>query len=133
MHRSVQLIKSLGCQAGLVFNPSTPLDVLEAIAGVFRADIEEGDDDYAVQREDGSWLLDGLIPLPELKDRLGLAALPEEDKGRYQTLSGMTMLLLGRVPSTGDRVDWGGWRFEIVDMDGNRVDRVIVTRTLVAS
>ena len=67
----------------------------------------------------------GLIPLPELKDRLGLAALPEEDKGRYQTLSGMTMLLLGRVPSTGDRVDWGGWRFEIVDMDNKRIDKVL--------
>ncbi|HPU51435.1 MAG TPA: hemolysin family protein [Burkholderiaceae bacterium] len=100
-------------------------DVLEAITGEFKP--HRAEDAWAMQREDGSWLLDGLIPLPELKDRLGLSALPEEDKGRYQTLSGMTMLLLGRVPSTGDRVEWGGWRFEIVDMDNKRIDKVLAT------
>jgi putative hemolysin len=61
-----------------------------------------------------------------LKDRLDLKSLPEEDRGRYNTLAGMIMLLLGRLPGTADRVDWEGWRFEVVDMDGKRVDKVLV-------
>jgi len=99
-------------------------DVLEAITGEFSAPAD--DDAWAVERGDGSWLLDGLIPVPEMKDRLGLKALPEEDRGRYNTLAGMIMLLLGRLPNTTDRVDWDGWRFEVVDMDGKRIDKVLV-------
>jgi putative hemolysin len=101
-------------------------DVLEAITGEFKP--HRAEDAWAMQRDDGSWLLDGLIPLPELKDRLGLAELPEEDKGRYHTLSGMVMLLLGRVPNTGDRIDWQDWRFEVVDMDNKRIDKVLASR-----
>ncbi len=101
-------------------------DVLEAITGEFKP--HRAEDAWAMQRDDGSWLLDGLIPLPELKDRLRLPALPEEERGRYQTLSGMIMLLLGRVPNTGDRVDWDAWRFEIVDMDNKRIDKVLAVR-----
>ncbi len=63
-----------------------------------------------MQRDDGSWLLDGLIPVPELKDRLDLKDLPDEDRGRYNTLAGMVMLLLGRLPRTADAVEWEGWR-----------------------
>jgi putative hemolysin len=81
-----------------------------------------------VQREDGSWLIDGLIPVPELKDRLGLKQLPDEDRGRYNTLAGMTMLLLGRLPQTADAVEWDGWRFEVVDLDGKRVDKLLASR-----
>ncbi|WP_310388791.1 hemolysin family protein [Roseateles sp.] len=104
-------------------------DVLEAIAGEFNA---PGDGDaWAVQREDGSWLLDGLIPVTELKDRLGLKELPEEDRGRYNTLAGMVMLLLGRLPRTADVVEWNAWRFEVVDLDGKRVDKVLVSRLAV--
>ena len=83
---------------------------------------------WAVQREDGSWLLDGLMPVAELKARLDIRELPEEDRGRYNTLAGMIMLLLGRLPGTADRVEWEGWRFEVVDMDGKRVDKVLVAR-----
>jgi putative hemolysin len=72
--------------------------------------------------------MDGLIPVPELKDRLEMRELPEEDRGRYNTLAGMIMLLLGRLPVTADNVDWDGWRFEVVDLDGKRVDKVLVTR-----
>ena len=98
----------------------------EAIAGEFSAPADENV--WAVARNDGSWLLDGLIPAPELKDRLGLKELPEEERGRYNTLAGMIMLLLGRLlPRTADRVDWDGWRFEVVDMDGKRVDKVLVS------
>ena len=102
----------------------TVRDVLEAITGEFSAPTDESA--WAVQRHDGSWLIDGLIPVPELKDRLDFKELPEEDRGRYNTLAGMIMLLLGRLPRTGDRVDWSGWRFEVVDMDGTRVDKVMV-------
>lgn len=111
---------------GAVQGVITVRDVLEAITGEFSA--PSADNAWAVQRNDGSWLMDGLIPVPELKDRLSMRELPEEDRGRYNTLAGMIMLLLGRLPTTTDHVDWGGWRFEVVDLDGKRVDKVLVTR-----
>ena len=70
-------------------------------------------------------LLDGIISTPDLKDRLGSREVPEEDEDRYSTLSGMVMLLLGRVPREGDSVDWADWKFEVVDMDGRRIDKVL--------
>ncbi|MGE5649385.1 hemolysin family protein [Noviherbaspirillum sp. UKPF54] len=100
-------------------------DVMEAITGEFKT--PRAEEAWAVQREDGSWLLDGLIPVPELKDRLSLNGVPEEERGRYNTLSGMMMLLLGRLPQTGDRCDWESWRFEIVDIDGKRIDKVLAS------
>ncbi|MCL4184072.1 MAG: hemolysin family protein [Burkholderiaceae bacterium] len=101
-------------------------DLLEAITGEFATG--NVDDSWAFQRDDGSWLLDGLIPIPELKDRLDLRSLPDEERERYQALSGMLMLLLGRMPQTGDAVTWANWRFEVIDMDGKRVDKVLATR-----
>lgn len=98
-------------------------DVMEAITGEFKT--HRAEDAWAVQREDGSWLLDGLIPVPELKDRLGLQGVPEEERGRYNTLSGMLMLLMGRLPQTADRCEWENWTFEIVDLDGKRIDKVL--------
>ena len=112
---------------GAVQGVITLRDVLEAITGEFGP--ESGDDAWAVRREDGSWLMDGLIPVPEIKDRLEIKDLPEEDRGRYNTLAGMIMLLLGRLPRTTDAVEWGDWRFEVVDLDGKRVDKVLVSRT----
>ncbi|MDL2337469.1 MAG: hemolysin family protein [Pseudomonadota bacterium] len=103
----------------------TVRDVLEAITGEFTTPSDE--DSWAVRREDGSWLFDGLIPVPELKDRLELKDLPEEGRGRYNTLAGMIMLLLGRLPVTTDTVEWEGWRFEVVDLDGKRVDKVLAS------
>lgn len=111
---------------GAVQGVITVREVLEAITGEFSAPSDEGA--WAVQRQDGSWLVDGLIPVPELKDRLALKELPEEDRGRYNTLAGMIMLLLGRLPRTADSVEWGGWRFEVVDLDGKRVDKVLAQR-----
>ena len=104
----------------------TVRDLLEAITGEFTE--PSGEDAWAVARADGSWLIDGLMPVPELKDRLDVKELPEEDRGRYNTLAGMIMLLLGRLPHTADKVEWAGWRFEVVDLDGKRVDKVLVSR-----
>jgi putative hemolysin len=104
-------------------------DLIEAITGEFRP--RNPETAWAVQREDGSWLLDGHIPVPELKDCLKLDSVPEEERGRYHTLSGMMMLLTGRLPKVADAVGWQDWRFEIVDMDGKTIDKVLATRTMV--
>jgi len=101
-------------------------DLIEAITGEFNP--RDPDTSWAVQREDGSWLLDGHIPVPELKDRLDLDAVPDEERGRYHTLSGMMMLLTGRLPKVADTVNWEGWRLEIVDMDGRTIDKVLASR-----
>ena len=118
----VFVIDEYGEIQGLV----TLQDVLEAVTGEFTP--RNAEDAWAVQREDGSWLLDGLIPVPELKDRLALKETPEEDKGRYHTLSGMMMWLLGRLPNTGDSAEWENWQFEVVDLDGKRIDKVLAKR-----
>jgi len=100
-------------------------DVLEAVTGEFRPRSQE--EAWAVQREDGSWLLDGLIPLPELQDTLGLKSLPEAGRRRYHTLSGLVMWLSGKLPQTGDVLVWENWRFEVVDLDGKRIDKILAT------
>lgn len=109
---------------GVVQGMITVRDVLEAIAGEFTT---PSDDAWAVRREDGAWLFDGLIPVTELKDRLDLKELPQEDRGRYNTLAGLIMLLLGRLPDVTDSVEWEGWRFEVVDLDGKRIDKVLAS------
>ena len=117
----VFVIDEYGEVLGLV----TLRDLMEAVTGEFQP--RDAEDAWAIARGDGSWLLDGLIPVPELKDRLDLKAVPEEEKGRYNTLSGMFMWLLGGSPRPTDKVDWEGWRLEIVDMDGRRIDKVLAT------
>jgi len=101
-------------------------DLIEAITGEFQP--RDPETAWATQREDGSWLLDGHIPVPELKDRLDLDSVPDEERGRYHTLSGMLMLLTGRLPRVGDCATWEGWRLEIVDMDGRTIDKVMATK-----
>jgi putative hemolysin len=110
---------------GSVQGVITMRDVMEAITGEFVTPALN--DSWAVKREDGSWLIDGLMPVPELKDRLELKELPEEDRGLYNTLAGMVMLLLGDLPKETDTVQWEGWRFEVVDLDGKRVDKVLAS------
>ena len=105
-------------------------DLIEAITGEFSP--RDPETSWAVQRNDGSWLLDGHIPVPELKDRLGLESVPDEERGRYHTLSGMMMLLTGRLPRESDTVQWEGWHFEIVDMDGRTIDKVLAHRVEVS-
>ena len=116
------VVDEYGTVQGLV----SPRDVLEAIAGEFKPGL--GDDSWIVEREDGSLLLDGMLAVPELKDRLQLKSLPQESEGRYNTLAGMIIWIMEHIPTTGEVVMWEGWRFEVVDMDGRRVDKVLVSR-----
>jgi putative hemolysin len=100
-------------------------NIIEAIVG----DIPEfgmAAEPEAIQREDGSWLMDGRIEVEELKELLGLRQLPDEERGYFHTLGGFVMTFLGRLPHTGDEFTWDHLRFEVMDMDGFRVDKVLV-------
>ena len=103
----------------------TPADILEAITGVFRADLDEEDEPPAVKREDGSWLLAGYMQADEMAEQLGID-LPENRD--YETVAGYVLSHLHRLPATGECVDAQGWRFEVVDLDGRRIDKVIASR-----
>ncbi|MFD2053412.1 hemolysin family protein [Mesorhizobium calcicola] len=103
----------------------TPADILEAITGVFRADTDAGDEENAVKREDGSWLLAGYMQADEMADILGFD-LPENRD--YETVAGYVLAHMHHLPATGECVDAQGWRFEVVDLDGRRIDKLIATR-----
>jgi putative hemolysin len=117
--RLVFVVDEYGVVQGLI----TPHDLLEAITG----ELQPGGDmeAWATRRDDGSWLLDGLMPISELKARLEIRDLPEEDKGRYNTLAGLLMAVSGRLPGPGERIETGDWVFEVVDLDGRRIDKVL--------
>lgn len=102
-------------------------DLMEAITGDLEPSL--GTDQAWVQRPDGSWLLDGALPIHEVRDVLDLDPLPGEENGDFETLGGFIMNRLERIPAVGDLTDWGGFRFEVADMDGRRVDRVLVSPT----
>ena len=102
----------------------TLTDLLEALVGDITT--QETGPDAIVRREDGSWLVDGRITVDDLKNLLGRRELPEEDERRYTTMAGFILAMLGRVPATGESFSWEGYRFEVVDMDGARVDRVLI-------
>jgi len=101
----------------------TTADILEAIAGEFAAG--QGDVPQAAQREDGSWLFDGSLPVDRMADLIGIT-LPADRS--YHTVAGFVLQNLPRIPIAGDRVAIDGWRFEIVDMDGRRIDKVLAER-----
>jgi putative hemolysin len=107
-------------------------DILEAISGEIPFS-ETKVERRAIQRPDGSWLLDGMLPVEEFKEIFNLDSLPGENKDAYQTLGGFVFTQLGRVPNTGDHFHWHDLRFEIVDMDGKRIDKLLVTTTRPAS
>jgi len=118
----VFVVDEYGDLKGLV----TLLDLMEALTGEFNPD--DGEDLMVIMRDDGSLLLDGLLPVIDLKDCLGINKLPEEDSNRYQTLNGMIMLLLGKMPQTADKVEVANWTLEIIDMDGKRIDKVLAIK-----
>lgn len=131
--RVLELVRESGLHEALVIDEYggllgmvTLFDVLEAIVGEL-PDSGESSEPEVMQREDGSYLLDGLLPIDELKELLDLGDLPEEDKVGFQTLGGFIMNQIGHVPTSGHYFDYADLRFEVVDMDGHRVDKVLVT------
>jgi putative hemolysin len=100
-------------------------DVMEAIVGDIPS-AEQPRELDAVRREDGSWLLDGMLPLEKFRQIFGVEEMPEEAAGNVHTIGGFVMLQLGKVPKVADYFEWRGMRFEVVDMDRNRVDKVLV-------
>ncbi|MDD5028805.1 MAG: hemolysin family protein [Rhodoferax sp.] len=108
---------------GVVQGMLTPHDLLEAITGELKSGIKT--DAWATPRDDGSWLLDGVMPVNELKSRLEIDELPDQDRGRYNTLAGLLMSVCGHLPITGENIPCAGWEFEVVDLDGKRIDKVL--------
>ncbi|MBV1796814.1 hemolysin family protein [Siccirubricoccus sp. G192] len=100
----------------------TPADLTAAIVGTFRSDAEAGAEPVAVQREDGSWLIVGWMPADEMAERLGLTLPPGRS---YQTAAGFVLQAMGHLPRAGEAVEAQGWRFEVVDLDGRRIDKVL--------
>jgi putative hemolysin len=120
--RMVFVVDEYGVVQGLM----TPHDLLEAITGELQPGAQA--DAWATRRDDGSWLLDGLMPVSELKARLEIRELPEEERGRYNTVAGLLLALSGHLPQVGERIDCGEWEFEVVDLDGRRIDKVLAWR-----
>jgi len=125
--RALEILKEKGTDMLLVIDEFGGLqglltinDILEEIVGEM-----EVDEPQATQRQDGSWLLDGMLEIDEFKEIFDFHALPHEDE--YETLSGFVMMSLGRVPQVTDHFEWNSYNFEIIDMDGRRVDKVLVS------
>ncbi|HBK45220.1 MAG TPA: hemolysin [Xanthomonadaceae bacterium] len=103
-------------------------DLMGAVVGRLQAVENTDEDALVVTREDGSLLIDGSLPVEELRDVLGGAELPDAQDGDYHTLAGMCIHYFGRIPHAGEYFDWAGWRIEIVDLDGARVDKLLLRR-----
>ena len=130
--RALERFKQTGIQGALLVDEFggvegmvTLIDMMEAIVGDIPT-AEEIAEPPIVEREDGSYLVDGSLDVDDLKDLLDVDELPDE--GDYQTLGGFIVSLIGRLPRVGDRVEWEDYRFEVVDMDGNRIDKVLIAK-----
>ncbi|HMS25898.1 MAG TPA: hemolysin family protein [Burkholderiaceae bacterium] len=121
--RMVMVVDEYGEVQGLM----TPRDMLEAITGELQPNAQV--DAWATQHEDGSWLLDGLMPLAELRARLDIKQLPEEDKGRYNTVAGLLMSVSGQLPAVGAHIVCEGWDFEVLALEGRRIDKLRAKQT----
>ena len=119
--RIVFVVDEYGVVQGLM----TPMDMLEAITGELQPGAHV--DAWAVKRPDGTWLIDGAMPVSELKVRLDIKELPGQEKGRYNTLAGLLQSVSGRLLETGETIECAGWRFEVVDLDGKRIDKVLAS------
>jgi putative hemolysin len=119
--RMVLVVDEYGVLQGLL----TPHDLLEAITGELKPDAQT--QAWALEQADGSWLLEGLMPVGELKSRLGIDDLPQEDRGRYNTLAGLLMAVAGHMPRIGENIVCAHWRFNVVELEGRRIDKVRAT------
>lgn len=116
------VLDEFGAVEGLV----TPTDILEGLVGDLPVEAHSEPGPITV-RDDGSWLVDGTLPIEDLERDIPLPAIPESEQGAYQTTAGLVMTRLARVPRPGDHFTWGHLRFEVVDMDGRRVDKVLIS------
>jgi putative hemolysin len=115
------VVSELGTVEGVI----TLEDILEEIVGEIADEYDDVEEELFFRREDGSYLINGLAPIDRVKLRLDLEELPEDERYRFETLAGMVISLLGHMPHTGDIALWEQWRFEVVDMDGRRIDKVL--------
>jgi putative hemolysin len=114
---------------GEVIGAVTASDLLGAVMGRGQAPHEASDEEpLLVQRDDGSWLVDGRLPSDETRELLGVSALPGEEDHDFHTVAGMVMAQFGRIPDTGEHFTWEGWRIEVIDRDGARIDKLLVAR-----
>lgn len=132
--RVMELFRQSGTQMALVVDEYGTIeglvtlnDILEAIIGDIPS-VDEAEEPRLVERKEGSWLVEGMLPIDELKELFDIRKLPDEQAGYYQTLGGFAMTCLKRVPSEGDFFECCGLKFEIVDMDGHMVNRVLISR-----
>lgn len=131
--RVLDEIKSSGVDVGIVIDEFggilgmvTQFDILKSIVGDIQVPGEDSEPLF-YQRPDGSWLLDGLLQVDELRELLNIKDLPDEERNGFQTLGGFVMSCLGVIPKTGQTFEWDGFIFEVVDMDGRRVDKILVS------
>jgi putative hemolysin len=113
------IIDEYGGMQGLI----TIHDIMESVVG----EIPDIGGPSVVKRDNGTWLIDGMLPIDEFKNTFDIDNLPEEESGTFQTLGGFVMAYLHRIPSVGNRFTVGGYTYEVVDMDGLRVDKVLLT------
>jgi putative hemolysin len=118
------VVSEFGNTEGIV----TVDDLVLSLVGDMMPLADDPEDALAVRRSDGSWLLDGLLAVDDMKDKLEIDSVPNEELGNYHTVGGFVLASLGRIPRKTERFQWSGWDFEVVDVDHNRVDQVIATR-----
>jgi len=118
------VVNEFGVTEGVV----TLADLFETIGGSMMPGADDPTQALAVQRDDGSWLLDGLLPIDEMKERLELGEAVDESQGLYHTVGGFVVAQMGKIPRRAEKFSFGGWAFEVVDMDHNRVDEVLASR-----
>ena len=118
------VVSEFGVTEGIV----TLADLMQSLVGDMMPFSDDPEESLAVRRQDGSWLLDGLLAIDEMKDKLDIRHLPQEQLGNFHTVGGFVLASLGHIPRKAERFTWDAWEFEVVDVDRNRVDQVLATR-----
>ena len=118
------VVSEFGHTEGIV----TVGDLMLSLVGDMMPLADDPEDALAVRRKDGSWLLDGLLAIDDMKDKLDISSVPNEELGNYHTVGGFVLSSLGHIPRKTERFYWSGWDFEVVDVDNNRVDQVLATK-----